>query len=65
MVVHFAGPVRYHTEGLVEKNKVGLGHSMWVLGKKAESLHKVVPNWHPLSPESPKKKSRFTFLSPN
>ena len=55
MVVHFAGPVRYHTEGLVEKNKVGLGHSKWVLGKKAESLHKVVPNWHPLSPESPKK----------
>lgn len=51
MVVHFAGPVRYHTEGLVEKNKVGLG--MWVLDKKAESLHKVVPNWHPLSLESP------------
>lgn len=38
MVLHFAGPVRYHTEGLVEKNKVRLGRSMWALGKKAESL---------------------------
>lgn len=28
VVVHFAGPVRYHTAGLVEKNKVSLGHSI-------------------------------------
>lgn len=38
MVLHFAGPVRYHTEGLVEKNKVRLGRSMWALGKKAERV---------------------------
>ena len=25
IVVHYAGPVQYHTAGLVEKNKVGAG----------------------------------------
>lgn len=29
IVVHYAGPVQYRTAGLVEKNKVRAGHSLW------------------------------------
>lgn len=39
IVVHYAGPVQYHTAGLVEKNKVRLGRGSWGLAVRETLSH--------------------------